>query len=61
MTGATYYAPESADELQAVFESLPTSLIMRHETTEISFVFVALGTLLAVLAVSLALLWNPLP
>ena len=61
MTGATYYAPESADELQAVFESLPTSLIMRHETTEISFIFVALGALLAVLAMSLALLWNPLP
>jgi Ca-activated chloride channel family protein len=61
MTDATYYAPESADELQAVFESLPTSLIMRHETTEISFAFVALGALLAVLALSLALLWNPLP
>lgn len=61
MTGATYYAPESADELQAVFESLPTSLIMRHETTEISFAFVAVGALLAVLAMSLALLWNPLP
>ncbi len=60
MTGATYYAPESADELQAVFESLPTSLIMRHETTEISAIFAALGVLFASLAIGLSLLWNPL-
>ena len=60
MTGATYYAPESADELQEVFESLPTSLIMRHETTEISAVFAALGALFAGLAIGLSLLWNPL-
>ncbi len=60
MTGGTYYAPESADELQAVFESLPTSLIMRHETTEISYIFAAVGALLAALAVGLSLLWNPL-
>lgn len=61
MTGAAYYAPESTDELQAVFENLPTSLIMRHETTEVSFIFAALGALLSVLAMGLALLWNPLP
>lgn len=61
MSGGAYYSAESADELQAVFEGLPTSLIMRHETTEISFAFVALGAFLAVLAMSLALLWNPLP
>lgn len=60
MTGATYYAPESADELQEVFESLPTSLIMRHETTEISYIFAALGALLATLAIGLSLRWNPL-
>ena len=61
MSGGTYYAPESADELQAVFENLPTSLIMRHETTEISFIFAALGALLAVVAIGLAMFWNPLP
>ena len=61
MSGGTYYAPESADELQAVFENLPTSLIMRHETTEISFLFAALGALFAVVAVGLAMFWNPLP
>lgn len=61
MSGGTYYAPESADELQAVFENLPTSLIMRHETTEISFLFAALGALFAVVAIGLAMFWNPLP
>ena len=61
MSGGAYYAPESADELQAVFENLPTSLIMRHETTEISFAFAALGALFAVAAIGLALFWNPLP
>ncbi|HRW08549.1 MAG TPA: VWA domain-containing protein [Caldilineaceae bacterium] len=60
MTGGTYYAPESADELLEVFASLPTSLIMRHETTEISYLFAALGSVLAVLAIGLSLLWNPL-
>lgn len=61
MTGGAYYAAESVNELQEVFENLPTSLITRHETTEISFIFVAAGALLAVLAIGLAMLWNPLP
>ena len=59
MTGGTYYAAESADELQEVFRNLPTYLITRHETTEISFVFVAIGAILAVLAVVFSLLWHP--
>jgi Ca-activated chloride channel family protein len=61
MTGGTYYAPESADELQEVFRSLPTYLITRHETTEISVAFTAIGALLAALAIVLSLLWHPLP
>lgn len=60
MSGGSYYAPESADELLEVFKSLPTSLIMRHETTEISYLFAALGALLASAAIGLSLLWNPL-
>jgi len=61
MTGGEYYSAESAGELQAVFESLPTYLISKHETTEISVFFAASGALLAALALALALLWQPLP
>ncbi len=61
MTGGTYYTASSADELENVFKSLPTYLIMKHETTEISVFFVAFGALLAALAILLALLWHPFP
>jgi Ca-activated chloride channel family protein len=61
MTGGTYYSAESAGELQEVFDSLPTYLIARHETTEISVVFAAIGALLAALALFLSLIWHPLP
>jgi hypothetical protein len=61
MTDGTYYAPESADELHEVFRSLPTYLITKHETTEISVGFTAIGALLAALAIVLALIWHPLP
>ncbi|MCG3207551.1 MAG: hypothetical protein FOGNACKC_01151 [Anaerolineae bacterium] len=61
MTGGDYYAPESAGELQEVFQNLPTYLITRHETTEISVAFTAVGALLAGLAIVLSLMWQPLP
>lgn len=61
MTSGTYYSAESAGELQSVFEKLPTYLITRHEVTEISVAFTALGALLAALAIGLSLLWHPLP
>lgn len=61
MTGGTYYSAESAGELQKVFRSLPTHLITRHETTEVSVAFAALGALLVALAVALSLIWHPLP
>ncbi len=60
MSGGKYYTATSADELQAVFERLPTNLITKKETIEVSVFFVAVGALLAVIAVGLALLWNPL-
>ncbi len=61
LTGAEYYSAESTDELIAAFQNLPTNLIVKHATTEISFAFVALGALLAVIAIGLSLLWNALP
>jgi len=60
MTGGTYYSAESAGELQNVFQNLPTYLIMKHETSEVSFIFAAVGALLAALAIILSQLWQPL-
>jgi Ca-activated chloride channel family protein len=61
LTGGEYYAAESAAELETVFRELPTSLITRTETTEISVAFAALGALAAALALALSQLWHPLP
>ena len=61
MTGGKYYTASSADELQQVFDSLPTVLITREETVEMSVVFAALAALLVTGAVLLSQLWHPLP
>jgi Ca-activated chloride channel family protein len=61
MTGGLYYSAESSEELIKVFQQLPLSLIMRHEVTEVSVAFAALGALLAASAIALSMLWNPLP
>lgn len=61
MTGAQYYSAESAGELQAVFEDLPTYLILRHAAIEISVVFALIGLVLGGLGVLLGQLWRPLP
>lgn len=61
VTGAEYFAAESADELINVFSNLTTHVVTREEKSEISFLFAAVGALFAALAVALALLWNPLP
>jgi Ca-activated chloride channel homolog len=60
-TGGTYYPAESADELATVFAELPTNLITKHEVTEISVAFVALGVLLVALAILLGQAWRPIP
>jgi Ca-activated chloride channel family protein len=60
MTDGKYYPAESASQLQSVFQSLPTYLIARHQTTEISVAFAAVGTLLAALAILLSFFWHPL-
>jgi Ca-activated chloride channel homolog len=60
MTGGKYYLAESADRLQEVFKSLPTYVIATRETTEISVFFTAFAVLIAILAMTLAILWHPL-
>ncbi|HKF85765.1 MAG TPA: VWA domain-containing protein [Candidatus Limnocylindrales bacterium] len=61
LTGGTYSPAGSAAELQAVFESLPTTIVTRAETVELSVVFVAAGAALAAIALLLARAWRPLP
>jgi Ca-activated chloride channel family protein len=60
MTSGEYYPARSASELQKVFENLPTHLITKKETMEISVGFAAAGALLAGLAILLSLIWQPL-
>ena len=60
-TGATYYPASSADELQSVLQHLPTNLITKHEVTEVSVAFVALGALLIGVSILLGQAWRPLP
>jgi Ca-activated chloride channel family protein len=61
ITGGAYYSATTAGELQDVFQNLPISLIVRHETMEISVAFAAIGAFLAALAILLSLAWHPLP
>ncbi len=61
LTGGEYYPAQSANELERVFLGLPTSLITRHEVVEVSVGFVALGGIVAALAMLLGRAWRPLP
>jgi hypothetical protein len=46
--------------LNKAFQDLPTNLIVRSEVTEITFIFAIAGAFLALTALALAMLWNPL-
>jgi Ca-activated chloride channel family protein len=61
VTDGEYYPAESASELVAVFDGLPTTTVTRHEVTELSVAFVGLAALLVVAAMGLSQLWRPLP
>jgi Ca-activated chloride channel family protein len=61
LTDGSYHAAGSADELNSVFQNLPTYLITKHEISEVSFLFAAIGAVLAVIAITLSLLWHSLP
>jgi Ca-activated chloride channel family protein len=60
MTDAEYYSAESSTELNNAFQNLPTNLIVHSEVTEITFIFAIAGAFLALVAIALAMLWNPL-
>jgi Ca-activated chloride channel family protein len=60
-TGGEYYPAQSANELNTVFQNLPTSLITKHEVMEISVAFAALGAVLVAASILLGQKWRPLP
>jgi Ca-activated chloride channel homolog len=59
MTGGSYHLAASADELQDVFQNLPTQVMTVTETTEVSVMFVVVGALLVTLAIALSIIWHP--
>jgi Ca-activated chloride channel homolog len=61
LTGGEYYMATSANELQQVFQDLPTYVVATRETTEISVFFTAFAVFIAILALVLAFRWHPLP
>ena len=60
MTGGTYYTATSANELEKVFENLPSFVIATRETIEISVFFTAFAILVIILAMALSFRWHPL-
>lgn len=60
LTGGTYYAASSANELQNVFQNLPTYLVSTRETIEITAFFTAIAAFIAIFAMLLSLRWHPL-
>lgn len=60
MTGGEYYLAESSEQLQDVFDSLPTQLFTVTETTEVGVFFIIIAALFVFFAILLSLFWNPL-
>ncbi len=59
MTGGKYYAASSASQLENVFKQLPTSVILKHKTSEISVIFAVAAALLVLLALVFSYAWHP--
>jgi Ca-activated chloride channel homolog len=57
ITRAQYHRASSAEELQAVYNLLSTSVIIERKETEITSFFTALAALFAVTSAGLSLLW----
>lgn len=60
MTGGAYYAATSANELEEVFQNLPSYVIVTRETIEVSVFFTAFAALMILLAMALSFCWHPL-
>jgi Ca-activated chloride channel family protein len=60
-TGGTYHGAENADQLRDVFAGLPREVATQRRLTEITWIFAALGALLAAAALAAAIRWSPYP
>ena len=60
MTGGAYYFASSANELENVFQSLPSFVIATRETLEVSVFFTAFAAVMILLAMFLSFRWHPL-
>ena len=60
ITGGTYYFASSANELENVFQSLPSFVIATRETIEVSVFFTAFAVVMVLLAMYLSFRWHPL-
>ena len=60
-TGGEYFRAENADQLNEVFQDLPTQIVLQKERLEISVVFLAFGAIFALTAVGLSFMWNRFP
>jgi Ca-activated chloride channel family protein len=60
ITGGTYYYASSANELQDVFQNLPSFVIATRETIEVSVFFTASAALMILLAMFLSFRWHSL-
>ena len=60
MTGGTYYYASSANELENVFQNLPSFVIATRETIEIGVFFTAFAATMILLAMFLSFRWHPL-
>ena len=60
-TGGTYHGAEDADQLRKVFADLPRDIATQKKRTEITWIFAALGALLAAAAIAASMRWSPYP
>jgi Ca-activated chloride channel family protein len=61
MTGGSYFRAENAEQLQEIFQDLPTQIVVQKESVEISVLFLALGAIGLTVAAVLSLKWNRFP
>jgi Ca-activated chloride channel family protein len=61
ITGGSYFRAENADQLNEIFQDLPTQIVLQSERLEISVLFSILGALFVMAAITLSLLWNRFP